>query len=153
MEYRKLGRDGPRVSAVCFGAWAIGGTGWGQVDDAESRAALDRALELGINFLDTADLYRHGHSEEVLGPALKGVRDHVVIATKGGRRWNDGGNYRTDASPAWLHQAIDDSLRRLGLDYVDLYQVHWPDPKVPIEQSVAAADGIRKAGKARLIGV
>lgn len=153
MEYRKLGQHGPSVSAVCFGAWAIGGKGWGQVDDAESRAAIDRALELGINFFDTADIYGHGHSEEVLGTALKTVRDHVVIATKGGRRWNDGGNYRTDASPAWLHQAIDDSLRRLGLDYVDLYQVHWPDPRVPIEDSVAAADEIRKAGKARLIGV
>jgi len=153
MEYRTLGPSGLQVSAVCFGAWAIGGRGWGEVDEAEGRAALRRAVDLGINFFDTADIYGHGHSEEVLGRELRDVRDRVLITTKGGRRWNDGGNYRTDASAAWLHRAIDDSLHRLGLDYVDLYQLHWPDSHVPIEESVGAADEIRTMGKARYIGV
>ncbi len=153
MEYRTLGPSGLQVSAICFGTWAIGGRGWGEVDEAEGRAALRRAVDLGINFFDTADIYGHGHSEEVLGPQLRGVRDRVLIATKGGRRWDDGGNYRTDAGAAWLRRAIDDSLLRLGLDYVDLYQLHWPDPKVPVEESVGAADEIRRMGKARYIGV
>ena len=90
MEYRKLGRDGPSVSAVCFGAWAIGGKGWGQVDDAESRAALDRALELGINFFDTADIYGGGGtSEEFIGACLGARRKDVVLATKFGKPMAD----------------------------------------------------------------
>lgn len=153
MEYGRLGVDGPEVSRICFGSWAMGGAGWGEVDDRQTAAAARRALELGINFFDTADLYGAGHSEEVLGAALKGVRNQAIIATKGGRRARDDGSFFSDGSPAWLHQAIDLSLQRLQTDYVDLYQLHWPDPQVPVEESVGALQEIRQAGKARFVGV
>ncbi|NSW56535.1 MAG: aldo/keto reductase [Armatimonadetes bacterium] len=153
MEYAQLGNGGPEVSRICFGSWAMGATGWGEVDDAQTAAAAQRAFDLGINFFDTADVYGNGHSEEVLGSALAGVRDKVIIATKGGRRVRADGSFWSDGSPAWLHEAIDLSLRRLRTDYVDLYQLHWPDPEIPIEDSVGALHEIRQSGKARFVGV
>ncbi len=153
MEHCSLGGSELQVSRVCFGAWAMGGIGWGEVRDEETIAAARHAFELGVNFYDTADLYGDGHSERVLGDALRDVRDDVIIATKGGRRSDGAGRYWTDGSPGWLKQAVDLSLDRLGVDHVDLYQLHWPDPDVPIEDSVGALDEIRQAGKARFIGV
>jgi aryl-alcohol dehydrogenase-like predicted oxidoreductase len=138
MEKRTLGRSGIEVSAVGFGGWAIGGElwdadggprGWGRTDDEESVRALRRALELGVTFYDTADVYGAGHSEELVGRAFAGRRDEIVIATKWGnlfdpeRRLIDG----QDASPAYARRALTASLRRLGTDHVDLYQLHIGD--------------------------
>jgi aryl-alcohol dehydrogenase-like predicted oxidoreductase len=134
---RILGRSGIKVSDIGFGCWAIGGSftmdgrpdGWGEVDDDESVAALRRALELGITFFDTADVYGAGHSEEVLGRALAGHRDEVVIATKFGYTFDAGRRAITgqDTSPGYIRQACRASLRRLGTDQIDLYQLHVGD--------------------------
>ncbi len=131
---RELGRSGIRVSAMGLGCWAIGGpfwrgdtpVGWGEVDDAESIRAIHVALDMGVNFFDTADVYGAGHSERVLGQALKGRRDQVVIATKFSNVFNEETRQITgaDASPAYIHQACEASLRRLDTDYIDLYQFH-----------------------------
>ncbi|MCF3961388.1 aldo/keto reductase [Streptomyces fuscigenes] len=135
MENRTWGDSGISVGALGFGCWAIGGEwrdgdgsplGWGRVDDDESLAAVRRALDLGVTFFDTADLYGAGHSERVLGRALKGRRDEVVVATKWGNTFDEDARTRTgeDASPAYARRALTASLRRLGTDRVDLYQLH-----------------------------
>lgn len=131
---RVLGRNGPAVSALGLGCWAIGGPfwrgdrpiGWGQVDDAESLRALQRALDLGVTFFDTSDVYGCGHSERLLGRALAGRRTHVVIATKFGNVFDEQTRHVTgeDASPAFIRRACEASLARLQTDYVDLYQFH-----------------------------
>ncbi len=144
MEMRKLGSAGPEVSAVGFGAWAMGGRGWGAVDDDETVAAVQRSIELGSTFVDTAEVYGNGHSEELIGRALQGRRDEVFLATKVGG---------FDLSRAHIMEAIDNSLRRLRTDHVDLYQLHWPDDKTPVEESMAAMDDLVKAGKVRYVGV
>src|SRR5690348_5457432 len=117
MEMRKLGKYGPEVSAIGFGAWAMGGRGWGQVDDDETIAAVKRSIELGSTFVDTAEVYGDGHSEELIGQALAGVRREVFLATKVGG---------FDLGRKHIMEAIDNSLRRLRTEYVDLYQCHWP---------------------------
>ena len=134
---RRLGGLGPEVSPIGMGCWAIGGRfwfgtqplGWGEVDDSESIAAIHRAHELGVTFFDTANIYGCGHSERVLGQALKGVREQVVIATKFGNSFDEVTRQKTgqDASPAGIREACDASLRRLGTDYIDLYQFHLSD--------------------------
>jgi aryl-alcohol dehydrogenase-like predicted oxidoreductase len=134
MELRRLGRGGTRVSAMGLGCWAIGGPlwqgdrplGWGEVDDDESIRAVRRAVELGVTLFDTADLYGAGHSEEVLGRALTGHRDEVVIATKWGHTFDAVSRQRTgpDTTPGYLRKALEASLRRLGSDHIDLYQLH-----------------------------
>ncbi len=144
MEMQKLGSAGPEVSAIGFGAWAMGGRGWGAVDDDETVAAVRRSIELGSTFVDTAEVYGNGHSEELIGRALQGRRDTVFLATKVGG---------FDLSRAHIMEAIDNSLRRLQTDYVDLYQLHWPDDKTPVEESMAAMDDLVKAGKVRYVGV
>ena len=153
MEYRKLGSRGPLVSAIGFGAWAIGGHGYGNVDDAESARAVARALDLGVTLFDTADVYGFGHSEEVLGRALQQARHNVVIATKFGVAWDVSGRTRRDSSPAYVQRALDASLRRLNTDYIDLYQVHWPDPETPLSDTMDALQRALAAGKIRHIGV
>jgi aryl-alcohol dehydrogenase-like predicted oxidoreductase len=137
MQTRTLGRSGLEVSAIGLGCWAIGGpfwldgkpVGWGEVDDDESAWAVHRALELGATFFDTANVYGTGHSEEVLGRALAGRRDEVVIATKFGRTFDESARRITgsDASPAKIRPACEASLRRLGTDRIDLYQLHLGD--------------------------
>ena len=132
---RQLGRSGIQVSALGLGCWAIGGpftnvdgvpVGWGDVDDNESIRAIHRALDLGLNFFDTADVYGAGHSEETLGKALAGRRDEVVIATKFGNVFNSETRRMAgeDGSPEYTRKALEASLRRLNTDYVDLYQFH-----------------------------
>lgn len=123
---RPLGDTGITVSEIGFGTWGLSGTSYGPVDDDESRAALSRALDLGINFFDTADLYGDGHSETIVGEVLKPHRDKVVIATKGGSLPHTGFYMPQDFSPSYLKSALDKSLQRLGTDYVDLYQLHSP---------------------------
>jgi aryl-alcohol dehydrogenase-like predicted oxidoreductase len=149
MEQRTL-RD-LRVSALGLGCMGMSEF-YGDTDEDESIRTMHRALELGITFLDTADVYGNGHNEELVGRAIAGRRDEVVLATKfanrreGGRRW-------IDNSPEWIRQACDDSLRRLGLDHIDLYYMHRRDPDVPIAESVGAMAELVVAGKVRRLGL
>jgi aryl-alcohol dehydrogenase-like predicted oxidoreductase len=138
-----------------LGTWQLGGD-WGQVDEQQAVAAIRRARELGVNIFDTAQAYGFGASERLLGRALRQEldtrRDEVVIATKGGLRKTDGGVAR-DASPDSLRSGVDSSLRALGVEYIDLYQVHWPDPKVPVAETAGALREMVEAGKIRHVGV
>ena len=142
------------VSRVAIGTWAIGGWMWGGTDDAESIAAIRAAFEHGINLVDTAPVYGFGHSEEVVGQAVAeaGLREQIVIATKTGLEWRDGRPFR-NASRARILQEVEDSLRRLRTDYIDIYQVHWPDPLVAIEETAEAMRTLFTQGKIRAIGV
>jgi aryl-alcohol dehydrogenase-like predicted oxidoreductase len=160
---RVLGKSGIEVSAIGFGCWAIGGpfsrdgspAGWGEVDDGESNAALLRALELGITFFDTSDVYGAGHSELVLGRALGGHRDEVVIATKFGNVFDPVQRVITgaDASPGRIHRACRDSLARLGTDRIDLYQLHLGDlPAAQADDAMAALEDLVTAGLIRSYG-
>jgi 1-deoxyxylulose-5-phosphate synthase len=155
MEYVRLGASGLKVSRICLGAMTYGTPEWRPwvLDEAASRPFIARALEHGINFFDTADIYSRGASEQVLGRALKEAapRDQVVIATKGFYPVTEGPN-NTGLSRKHLLDAIDASLRRLGVDYVDLYQIHRFDPDTPIDETLAALHDIVRSGKARYIG-
>ena len=143
-----------RVSRVALGTWAMGGWMWGGSDERASVATIRAALEQGINLIDTAPAYGFGVSEEIVGQALgvAGLRAHAVIATKVGLEWRDGKVYR-NATRARIEREIDESLRRLRTDYIDIYQVHWPDPLVPIEETAAAMRRLYEQGKIRAIGV
>lgn len=141
------------VSRVALGTWAIGGWKWGGADDAESIATIQAAVERGVNLIDTAPVYGFGHSEEIVGKALAGGRRaQSVIATKTGVNWQDGKVFR-DSLPSRIRAELETSLRRLRTDYIDLYQVHWPDPTVPFEDTAAELEALRKAGKVLAIGV
>jgi aryl-alcohol dehydrogenase-like predicted oxidoreductase len=143
-----------KVSPVAIGTWAIGGWMWGGTDEAESISTIRGALEHGINIVDTAPVYGFGHSEEIVGKAIAEghLRSRVVIATKAGLEW-EGGKVTRNASRARILQEIDDSLRRLRTDYIDIYQIHWPDPLVTIEETAEAMDTLYQQGKIRAIGV
>ena len=141
-----------KVSRVALGTWAMGGWMWGGTDQRESIATIHAALHQGINLIDTAPVYGFGVSEEIVGAALEGVRDQVVIATKTGLEWRDGKIYR-NATRARILREVDDSLRRLRTDYIDIYQVHWPDPLVPVEETAEAMRSLYEQGKIRAIGV
>ncbi|HET7459894.1 MAG TPA: aldo/keto reductase [Longimicrobium sp.] len=153
MEHAPLGRSGLEVSRVGFGCAAIGGHDYGAVDDATSIAAVHRALELGVTFFDTADVYGLGHAEEVLRQALEGRGDGAVVATKVGVRWNERGAVARDLSPAWIARAVEGSLRRLGVEQIHLLQLHWPDPATPLEATLEAVAGLVEAGKVLHLGV
>ena len=154
MQYRALGQSGLQVSALIFGCWQIGHAGEYGLTDADSIAAIRRALDLGINSFDTAGSYGDGESERLLARALQGVPRHeVVLCTKAEPcRFADGSS-RSSGDPAHLRAAIDHALERLQTDYVDLFQIHWPDPDVSLGESWAAMVDIWQAGKARAIGV
>jgi aryl-alcohol dehydrogenase-like predicted oxidoreductase len=141
-----------KLSRVALGTWAMGGWMWGGTDQRESVATIRAALHDGINLIDTAPVYGFGVSEEIVGEALQGVRAQAVIATKTGLEWRDGKVYR-NATRERILQEVDDSLRRLRTDYIDIYQVHWPDPKVPVEETAEAMRSLYEAGKIRAIGV
>jgi aryl-alcohol dehydrogenase-like predicted oxidoreductase len=143
-----------KISRVALGTWAIGGWMWGGADDDESIATIGAALDYGINVIDTAPAYGFGHSEEVVGRALAeaDMRDRVLIATKVGLDWRDGKPFR-HASRQRIMREIDDSLRRLRTDRIDIYQVHWPDPLVPVEETADAMHTLFRQGKIRAIGV
>ena len=155
MEYVNLGRTGLRVSRLCLGTMTFGSTAWRPwiLPEDAGRPFIRRALDAGINFFDTADMYSRGVSEEIVGRALNDftTRDQVVIATKAFFPMGDGPNDR-GLSRKHLFDAIDASLRRLGTDYVDLYQIHRFDPHTPIEETLEALNDIVRAGKARYIG-
>ena len=157
MTYKRLGQTGLKVSQLCLGCMSFGEPGKGAhpwvLDEDASRAIIRRAVEAGINFFDTANVYADGASEEITGRALKDMarRDEVVIATKAFGPWGKGPN-QGGLSRKALMQAVDDSLRRLGTDWIDLYQIHRWDSETPIEETLEALSDIVKAGKARYIG-
>jgi len=156
MKTRQLGTDGPFISEVGFGAWAIGGPwafGWGPQDDQESIRTIHRALEKGINWIDTAAVYGLGHSEEIVGKAVAGRRSEVFIATKCGLVWDDRGRVRNNNRPESIRKECENSLRRLNIEYIDLYQIHWPDPHTPVEDSWGEMVRLKEEGKVRYIGV
>ena len=160
METRKLGNSNLNITPVGYGAWAIGGAGyefaWGQQDDGDSIAAIHRALEMGVNWIDTAPVYGTGHSEEIVAKALeswKGPRPHIF--TKCSLRWDGQGKVRKDFSPASIREECEDSLRRLQVDAIDLYQLHWPpaDAGMALEEAWGTLAELQKAGKVRWIAV
>jgi len=143
-----------KVSRIALGTWAIGGWMWGGTNDDESIETIHAALDRGINLIDTAPVYGFGHSEEIVGRALaqNGRRKRAVIATKVGLAWKDDKPYR-DARKSRIVQEVEDSLRRLQTDVIDIYQVHWPDPNIAIEETAEAMAALYRAGKIRAIGV
>jgi aryl-alcohol dehydrogenase-like predicted oxidoreductase len=149
MQYRALGRTGIKVSPYCMGAMMFGKLANADHDDAAQ--IIHKALDFGINFVDTADGYSMGESEEIVGKALKGRRDRVILATKVHRPMGDDPNQRGN-SRRWLMQAVDGSLRRLQTDYIDLYQIHRPAPDTDIEETLSALTDLIRAGKVRTIG-
>jgi aryl-alcohol dehydrogenase-like predicted oxidoreductase len=141
------------VSRIAFGTWQLGGD-WGATDETAAVAAIQHAANHGINFFDTAQGYGFGASEELLARALKGrPRDQVVIATKGGLRPTNRGGVERDASPEWIRRGVEASLKALGSDYIDLYQIHWPDPRTPFGNTANELANLVAAGKIRHVGV
>ncbi len=168
MELRSLGQSHLRTSPIVFGAWAIGGWMWGGTDVEQAEEAIRAAIENGVNMIDTAAIYGMGLSEEIVGRAVRGHREKVLIATKCGRSWtSEHGSavgetvdpsgrpvtIRSDSRPAALRAECEASLRRLGTDFIDLYQIHWPDTTVPIEDAVGALAQLKAEGKIGAIGV
>lgn len=169
MEYRKLGESDLKVSAITFGAWAAGGWMWGGTERKDSIEAIKASYDLGVTSIDTAPIYGQGASEEIVGEAIKGIpRDRVQILTKYGMRWNlakgelafqSKNNDGIDidiykyAGKESIMKECEDSLSRLGTDYIDLYQIHWPDPTTPIEESMEAVSKLIAQGKVRYAGV
>src|SRR6266487_2676673 len=151
VDYVTMGRSGLKVSRVCLGAMNFGAA-WGfGIDDAQARPIINAYLDAGHNFIDTAGNYNDGQSEEIVSRAVRGRRDSVVIATKGFMPQGPGPNDR-GLSRVHLTRALDASLRRLGTDYVDLYQCHFPDPDTPIEETIATLDGFVRSGRVRYLG-
>ena len=141
MEKRKLGSTDIEVSALALGCWPMGGGYWGETDDEESIRTVHRALELGINFLDTAPAYGHGHSEQVVGKALVGRRDEAIVSTK------------VAAAPEYIRKSLDESLGRLQTDYADVCFVHWPRRSAPLAETMEILEALRQEGRIRAIGV
>jgi len=156
------------MTPIIFGAWAIGGWMWGGSDDEDALQAIRAGIDSGINTIDTAAIYGFGHSEELVGRAIKGIRQKVIIATKCGMRWDsDQGSdpwpqkdnsgrqviIRKNSRPDSIFWECEQSLRRLGIDVIDLYQIHRPDVDTPVEDSIAALEKLRRQGKVRAIGV
>ncbi|MGC2527095.1 MAG: aldo/keto reductase [Candidatus Acidiferrum sp.] len=154
MEYRQISGTEMNVSRIAQGTWAIGGWMWGGTDERESIRTIHAALDKGINLIDTAPVYGFGVSEEIVGKAIEewGHREKVFVATKVGLEWHDGSVTR-NSSPVRIRQEVQDSLRRLRTDYIDIYQVHWPDLAVPIEETARTMQALEKEGLIRAIGV
>lgn len=148
MRFGTLGKSGIKVSAIGTGTWAMGGDFFGAIDEKQCIEAIAASLDAGVNLVDTAPVYGHGHSEELVGKALKGRRQQVVLCTKCGLT-APGRNLTRKA----IRMEVDQSLARLQTDYIDLYQMHWPDPNTPVEESMQAMLDLKKEGKIRAIGV
>lgn len=157
METRQFGKTGMRITPIGFGAWAIGGGnwefGWGPQDDQQSIAAIRRAIDLGMNWIDTAAVYGLGHSEEIVGQAIKGMAQRPYIFTKCSMVWNDQGQISHSLKADSIRREAENSLRRLGIDVIDLYQIHWPDPDPEIEEGWSTLAALKREGKVRHIGV
>jgi aryl-alcohol dehydrogenase-like predicted oxidoreductase len=158
MKKSRLGTTDLEITRIGLGSWAIGGGGWayawGPQEDADSIATIHRALELGVNWIDTAAVYGLGHAEEVVGRALAGRRDKCIVATKCGRLWQTGDkNIYSRLSASSVRGELEASLRRLGTDYIDLYQIHWPTPEEEMEEGWTEIARQVEAGKVRYAGV
>jgi len=164
MKKRLLGKQGMQASVVAFGAWAIGGWKWGGSDAQASVAAVQASLDAGVDFIDTAAVYGFGLSEEIVGKAIQGrSREDIVVATKCGLRWDietptlhaesEGQRIFRTLTPSSIRWEIDQSLQRLGTDYIDLYQTHWPDPATDIESVVETFEALKKEGLIRAWGL
>ena len=157
MTTRRLGNSELLITPIGFGAWAIGGSGWsfawGAQDDSDSIAAIHEALDLGVNWIDTAAVYGLGHSEEVVARALDGVRKRPLVFTKCARVWNEQREIGKSLKAESIRRECEASLRRLRVDTIDLYQVHWPEPDEDIEEGWATLAALQKEGKIRSIGV
>lgn len=157
MRTRTLGYTGEELTTVGLGTWAIGGGGWqfgwGPQEDQESLDAIGRSLEIGINWIDTAAIYGLGHSEEIVGRAIAGRRDDVFLATKCSRRWKDDGSIYGSLRAKSVRKECEDSLRRLNVDVIDLYQIHWPKPDEEIEEGWSTIADLIQEGKVRYGGV
>ncbi|UCD61107.1 MAG: aldo/keto reductase [Flavobacteriaceae bacterium] len=158
MRTRKLGYSELNLTTIGLGTWAMGGGdwkfGWGPQDDMASVKAIHAALDLGINWIDTAAIYGHGHAEEVVGRAIKGIRDEVIIATKCGRVWEgDSREIGKSLKAGSIQREVEASLKRLDIETIDLYQIHWPEPDEEIEEGWAAMAQLVKEGKVRYAGV
>jgi len=151
MRYRELGLTGEKVSVVGLGTWVLGGEHWGRTEDSQSIAAIRAAIDAGINLIDTAPAYGRGRAEEVVGEAIRGRRDRVFIATKCGVH-REGKKFRFILKPAEIRKELEQSLRRLAVDAIDLYQCHWPDPETPIEDTMAELLRMKDEGAIRHIG-
>ena len=153
MQTRRLGRTDLELSVIGFGAWAIGGGdyafGWGPQDDRESINAIHKALDVGVNWIDTAAVYGLGRSEEVVGKALKGIREEIIVATKCGLVWDNERNISYRLSSESVRQEAESSLQRLQTDYIDLYQIHWPNPEEDIEEAWGEMVKLVEEGKVR----
>jgi aryl-alcohol dehydrogenase-like predicted oxidoreductase len=152
MQHRRLGHSTLDVSAIGLGCMSMSGA-YGAYDDAQSVAAIHRALDLGVNFLDSSDMYGWGHNEQLIARALRGKRDGVVLATKFGNMRKPDGTPGVNGRPEWVPQACDASLKRLGVDVIDLYYQHRVDPAVPIEDTVGAMKRLVEQGKVRFLGL
>ena len=157
MRTRRLGKTNLELTVIGFGSWAIGGGGskisWGPQDDSESIAAIKKALDLGINWIDTAAIYGLGHSEEIVGKAIKGISKRPIIATKCGLVWDEKKNITNRLKRESIKNEAEASLKRLDIDVIDLYQIHWPIPDEDIEEGWEAMAQLVKEGKVRYIGV
>lgn len=172
MQYRQLGNSGIKTSAVGFGAWAIGGWMWGGADEDDAVAAIHASLDRGVTLIDTAPMYGYGRSEQIVGRAIRGRRDKVVLATKCGLIWDrEEGvfHFHSDAKgasprpaeyrvfkclkPASIAEEIERSLKNLGTDCIDLYQTHWQDPSTPIADTLSGLEKLKQQGKIRAIGI
>ncbi|MCU1399444.1 MAG: Aldo/keto reductase, partial [Acidimicrobiales bacterium] len=150
MHYRRLGRTGLQVSELCLGAMMFGA--WGNTDHDDSVRIIHSALDAGINFIDTADVYARGESEEIVGKALKGRRDSVVLATKVHGTMHDTDPNMQGNSRRWIIQEVENSLRRLQTDWIDLYQIHRWDPLTDHDETLGALTDLQRAGKIRYLG-
>lgn len=153
MEFSEIKNTDLRPSRIGLGTWAIGGWMWGGADDDAAIATIRRALDAGITLIDTAPAYGQGHSEEVVGRALEGRRDGAVIATKVALEWDEHGVPHRNASARRIRREVEDSLRRLRTDRIDVYQVHWPDPGTPMEETAHAMGALYDTGLIRAVGV
>jgi len=155
MDKRTFGNTDIQVTPVGLGTWAIGGWMWGGTDEAQSIDTIHRAIDKGIGLIDTAPVYGFGRSEEIVGKALgNGRRDQVALATKVALNWNeDHDKIWRDSTASRIEREVEDSLKRLQTDRIDIYQIHWPDPKTPMEETARALENLYQAGKIRAIGV
>lgn len=152
MEYRTLGKSDLQVSVIGLGCWAMGGEFWGGAEDADSVAAVRKALDVGMTFIDTADCYGWGRSERAVGEGIRGRRDEAVVATKCARTIDDQGNWGVDCSRSHIMEAVEVSLANLGTDRIDLYQLHTWDENTPLDETLRAMEDLVRAGKVRCIG-
>lgn len=152
MEYRQLGKSALSVSVIGLGTWPLGGIEWEPVDETEAIAAIHKAIDCGINLIDTAPMYGNGRSEEIVGKAIKACRQRVIIATKCGV-YLTGNGLINDLKPQSIRKELEDSLRRMSIEVIDLYQCHWPDPNTPIEDTMGEMLKMKAEGKIRYIGV